>query len=110
MAELRPRPPFCLSVLALSASVAEAAPPTYATWLGGTSAERTYAAAAGPGGTIVIAGRDPFALPGKVPAMACRVYTTPHGLAGAPTVAQLVDALRQASTGARSGPLAAGAL
>ena len=46
--------------------------------------------------TIVIAGRDPFALPGKVPAMACRVYTTPHGLAGAPTVAQLVDALRQA--------------
>lgn len=60
--------------------------------------------------TIVIAGRDPFALPGKVPAMACRVYTTPHGLAGAPTVAQLVDALRQASTGARSGPLAAGAL
>ncbi len=60
--------------------------------------------------TIVIAGRDPFALPGKVPAMACRVYTTPHGLAGAPTVAQLVDALRQASTGARSGPLAAGTL
>ena len=57
MAELRPRPLLCLSVLALSASVADAAPPTYATWLGGAGAERTYAAAAGPGGTIVVAGR-----------------------------------------------------
>lgn len=45
--------------------------------------------------TILIGGRDPFAMPGMVPALACRVYSTPEGLAGSPTVDQLVDALDQ---------------
>lgn len=45
--------------------------------------------------TILIGGRDPFAMPGMVPALACRVYSTPEGLAGSPTVDQLVNALDQ---------------
>ncbi|MGA8980263.1 MAG: thioredoxin family protein [Pedococcus sp.] len=45
--------------------------------------------------TILLNGTDPFAQPGDVPALACRVYATPDGLAGSPTVDQLVDALTQ---------------
>ena len=45
--------------------------------------------------TILIGGRDPFCQPGMVPALACRVYPTPAGLAGSPTVDQLVHALRE---------------
>jgi hypothetical protein len=47
--------------------------------------------------TILIGGCDPFAMPGMVPALACRVYSTPEGLAGSPTVDQLVNALDQGS-------------
>lgn len=43
--------------------------------------------------TILLDGADPFAQSGASPALACRVYVTPDGLAGSPTVAQLVDAL-----------------
>ena len=43
--------------------------------------------------TILIGGQDPFAAPGMVPTLACRVYPTPDGLAGSPTVDQLVTAL-----------------
>lgn len=44
--------------------------------------------------TILVNGRDPFARPAAVPALACRVYATPDGLAGSPTVEQLVALLR----------------
>jgi hypothetical protein len=43
--------------------------------------------------TILLDGTDPFAQPGEISALACRVYATPDGLAGSPTVDQLVDAL-----------------
>lgn len=42
--------------------------------------------------TILVDGRDPFD-EGAAPALACRVFATPTGLAGAPTVEQLVDVL-----------------
>jgi hypothetical protein len=47
--------------------------------------------------TVLIDGRDPFAEPGAVPGLSCRVYRTDGGLAGAPTVAQLRAALVRAS-------------
>jgi hypothetical protein len=43
--------------------------------------------------TILIDGQDPFATGDEQVGLACRVYSTPHGLAGSPSVAQLVDAL-----------------
>ena len=43
--------------------------------------------------TILIGGRDPFSRPGTAPALACRFYSTPEGLAVSPTVDQLVRAL-----------------
>ncbi|TQJ49287.1 hypothetical protein FBY26_0965 [Phycicoccus sp. SLBN-51] len=43
--------------------------------------------------TILLDGTDPFAQPGEISALACRLYTTPDGLAGSPTVDQLADAL-----------------
>lgn len=43
--------------------------------------------------TILLDGTDPFAQPGAVSALACRLYATPDGSAGSPTVDQLVDAL-----------------
>lgn len=46
--------------------------------------------------TILIDGRDPFAEPGAVPGLSCRVYRTDAGVAGAPTVAQLRAALADA--------------
>lgn len=46
--------------------------------------------------TILIDGRDPFAEPGAVPGLSCRVYRTVAGVAGAPTVAQLRTALADA--------------
>ena len=46
--------------------------------------------------TILIDGRDPFAEPGAVPGLSCRVYRTDAGVAGAPTVAQLRTALADA--------------
>jgi hypothetical protein len=46
--------------------------------------------------TILLDGVDPFAVSGTPPALSCRMYRTTAGLAGAPTVAQLRAALRQA--------------
>ena len=43
--------------------------------------------------TILVNGRDPFASDAGRPALACRVFTTPDGLAGSPTVEQLVEVL-----------------
>lgn len=47
--------------------------------------------------TILIGGVDPFARPGTVPAIACRLYSTPEGPAASPTVDQLVGALTRAA-------------
>lgn len=47
--------------------------------------------------TVLVNGTDPFAVAGAVPALACRVFATPTGLAGAPSVDQLVDALTAAA-------------
>ena len=46
-----------LTIPLLVASAARAAPPDYATWLGGTSQDIAYGAATAPDGTLVIAGR-----------------------------------------------------
>ena len=43
--------------------------------------------------TVLIDGGDPFAEPGATPGLACRIYRTDGGLAGAPTVTQLRAAL-----------------
>lgn len=43
--------------------------------------------------TILVDGRDPFASGDEPVGMSCRMYRTPEGLAGAPSVAQLRDAL-----------------
>ncbi|MFE4956536.1 hypothetical protein ACFRCW_21120 [Streptomyces sp. NPDC056653] len=47
--------------------------------------------------TIHIDGQDPFAEPGRSPGLACRVYRTPHGLAGVPDLGELRQALAAAS-------------
>lgn len=46
--------------------------------------------------TILINGSDPFAVDGAEPRLACRVYPTPDGLRGTPTVNQLIAALTAA--------------
>jgi len=47
--------------------------------------------------TLLVDGRDPFAVPGAGPALACRLYEGEDGrLAGAPTVASLRRALGRA--------------
>ena len=43
--------------------------------------------------TILVDGRDPFASGNEPSALACRVFTTPDGRAGCPTVEQLVEVL-----------------
>ncbi len=43
--------------------------------------------------TVLVDGVDPFAPPGTPVGMACRVYQTPAGLAGSPTVEQLREVL-----------------
>ena len=44
--------------------------------------------------TVLVDGVDPFADAGAPVGLACRVYATPGGLEGAPSVAQLCAALR----------------
>jgi hypothetical protein len=46
--------------------------------------------------TILVNGRDPFAGIDESFGMSCRVYQTPEGLAGSPTVEQLREVLRSA--------------
>jgi hypothetical protein len=43
--------------------------------------------------TILVDGLDPFATGGEQPALACRVFSTPEGREGSPTVDQLVEVL-----------------
>lgn len=45
--------------------------------------------------TILIAGTDPFTPDDTTPSLACRLYRTAAGLQGAPSVADLVTALRR---------------
>ncbi|WP_046470282.1 DF family (seleno)protein [Allosalinactinospora lopnorensis] len=47
--------------------------------------------------TIRLNGRDPFPSPDRTHGMSCRVYATPEGLDGAPTVDQLVQAITDVS-------------
>lgn len=44
--------------------------------------------------TVLVDGRDPFSDPDAPVGLACRLYRTEHGLAGSPTVNQLVAVLR----------------
>ena len=44
--------------------------------------------------SILVDGRDPFADSDTPASMSCRIYRTPDGLAGSPTVDQLVEVLR----------------
>ena len=44
--------------------------------------------------TVLINGRDPFLGHESPVGLSCRVYRTPDGLAGSPTVEQLVEVLR----------------
>jgi hypothetical protein len=44
--------------------------------------------------TILIDGRDPFVETADATALSCRLYPLDLGLSGAPTVEQLVEALR----------------
>lgn len=46
--------------------------------------------------TVLVDGRDPFADEDAPVGLSCRVFRTPEGLHGAPTVEQLVEALRPA--------------
>jgi hypothetical protein len=43
--------------------------------------------------TILFDGRDPFAVASSPTGLACRVYVTESGLAGSPTVEQLMEIL-----------------
>ena len=52
--------------------------------------------------TILIGGVDPFAgAPGEA-SLSCRLYATSNGLDGAPTTAQLVEALTEGKSHAES--------
>jgi hypothetical protein len=44
--------------------------------------------------TVLVDGRDPFSDPDSPVGLACRLYRTDEGLAGSPTVEQLVAVLR----------------
>ena len=46
--------------------------------------------------TILVDGRDPFAEPGSPIGLSCRLFTTDDGLAGSPTVGQLVKVIEAA--------------
>ena len=47
--------------------------------------------------TVLVEGRDPFAEESDPVGLSCRVFGTPGGLRGAPTVEQLVEVLRAAA-------------
>ena len=49
--------------------------------------------------TILVDGRDLFPGPGVSESLACRLYSTSAGLAGSPTVEELVTALQERSAG-----------
>ncbi len=49
--------------------------------------------------TILLNGTDPFAQPDAAIALACRLYSTPEGLRGAPTLRDLRQALKRVAAG-----------
>ncbi len=46
--------------------------------------------------SVLIDGEDPFAQPGASVGLSCRLYRTPQGVGGSPTVDQLVEVLSRA--------------
>lgn len=72
---------------------------TDATFASRTITQQSEAAAAHFTGspTILINGHDPFAERCRPPGVTCRMYRTPHGLAGLPETGQLREALAGAS-------------
>lgn len=64
-----------------------------------TTAEEAEATRFAGSPTVVVDGRDPFASadqasPAAAVGLSCRLYPTPAGLAGSPTLDQLVEVLR----------------
>ncbi|MDQ2851176.1 MAG: hypothetical protein M3Y49_10675 [Actinomycetota bacterium] len=49
--------------------------------------------------TILLNGTDPFAQPDAAAALACRLYSTPQGLRGVPTLRDLRQALTRVAAG-----------
>ncbi|TWP36887.1 hypothetical protein FGL98_08690 [Leekyejoonella antrihumi] len=49
--------------------------------------------------TILLNGSDPFAQPDAVVALACRLYSTPDGLRGVPTLSDLRQELQRVAAG-----------
>ncbi len=49
--------------------------------------------------TILLNGTDPFAQPDAAVGLACRLYSTPHGLRGVPTLRDLRQALKRVAAG-----------
>lgn len=49
--------------------------------------------------TILIDGRDPFASGDEPAGLSCRLYQTPDGPAGSPTISQLANALGTGASG-----------
>jgi hypothetical protein len=49
--------------------------------------------------SIRIDGKDPFHSASATFGLTCRIYSTPDGPAGAPTLDQLVEALKEVATG-----------
>ena len=49
--------------------------------------------------SVMVNGRDLFGQPDADLGLACRVYSTPEGLGGAPTTEQLIAALADAAAG-----------
>lgn len=47
--------------------------------------------------TVLVNGEDPFANQPSTGGLSCRLYSTPDGIAGSPTVEQLIAALVRAS-------------
>ena len=47
--------------------------------------------------TILVNGQDPFAVPGALPALACRIYPGPDGPTGMPPLRELRQALKRAA-------------
>jgi len=47
--------------------------------------------------TVLVNGQDPFLDRGSPVGLSCRVYRTEDGLAGSPTVRQLIEVVREAS-------------
>ena len=52
--------------------------------------------------TVLLDGHDPFEVPDARPGLACRVYVTPEGPAGTPTLSALRQALKGAAQAANT--------